>query len=379
MQKTRNSNKDYFRGIFKFFVRRAFLIPVVLFVCVGVIYVAFEIVSYVKDKKAEETYLQRKARIVDEKFNEYGLRDNKTLSDELVYTSDEMYIYTDRILYRFTLRDDGIDGFLRYIPGIRRAFPGAVTTLVPMPYRIQYEETSDNSRLVFEDYIVNIRKRLPNDIDVADCSELIGENGGRNLFYRTEDNWNMPGAYYGYLAYCNERGIEAYPEDYFILYQNNHFKGGLSSKAKNDEVFGHKVKDIIEDYDGDPFYFRLARNAKNYELVRTNEEKLIYKRPVITHAIPGSDSVVGSSIDYAIIPGNGEGTLLIITDNAGKLMAPYLAQHYETVVVFDLERYDGADYKQILAPYDITEVLIAQMVDRVGVRGYSKFLNSLME
>ena len=361
-------------------MKRYFLVPIILLLGSVILSGAYFSVRYLKEKAATFEYEEQRKTLDIDKYNEYGLLDEKVLTEEALYENDVFIIFSDRVLFKYSLNSENEYYFANRTNYLNDVLGSDVhVSVMPIPTRIQYEsvELSENYQKQFNECIDYLKEVLNEDIGLIDCSGLIDENGGRNLFYRTNDMWNMTGAYYGYYAFCNETGTVSFSIDYFPEKQISHFRGGLISRALPTIPEDHEIIPVLSAIEDDPFFFRLAKDSKNYELVKDSESEKIFKRPLISNTVTGNSSVVGSSVEYAIIPGNGEGNVLLITDDNGKLIAPYLAENFENVIVFDISKYDGKNMQQILAPYKISEVLVTESVERIGVKNQSIFYNSL--
>ncbi len=361
-------------------MQHSVILAILLVFFMVLLFFAFAAVSKAGSIQAQKKLLKQEEMLDKNIYNEYGLPEGQELSEELLYDMDGLYIYSDRAVKQLEVNDENARYFSRVATAFYLKFGKSVKlSVMPIPHRVMFEPVSGSSNEEYKSFLTELSKGLWGRATVIDCSLLISENGGRNLFYRTDDKWTMPGAYYGYRSYMESMGKEPYPEDHFILYQNNSFRGDTFSLVSSYDGEYRKLHYIAKEYPDDPFYFRLSEGAKNYEEVRDDSEKVTYKRPVVTYAVAGSDSIVGNSFDFAKLPGKGEGCLLLIADNSGKEIAPYLAENYETVVVFDIAEYDGEDYKEVLKDLDVTEVLVAQAVDYMGLISYSRFLNAFLE
>ncbi len=325
-----------------FLEKRYYLIPIILIIGVGLLFILYKGLSYAKNITIQQELIRQQEKIKNTKYNEYGLPERQEISDQLLYETDNLYIYSDRAVKKLTISSGNAGYFAKAINAFAISFGQRVKiSAMPVPLRVQFEPVSGNSNQMYRRFFKGLESNLTKRVKAVDCSELIRENGGRNNFYRTEAIWTMPGAYYGYRAYMEAMGKEPYPEDHFILYQNNVFLGSLYTEVHKLNGIYRNIHQIANYFPEDPFIFRLAKNFKNYETVRDNEAGEEYKRPVVIHTTPGSDSIVGNNIDYAIFPGNGEGCLILIADNAGKSMAPYFTEHYENVVFFILQNMPG--------------------------------------
>ncbi|MBE5823256.1 MAG: hypothetical protein E7308_04225 [Butyrivibrio sp.] len=368
-----------FRRAWKFLLRRYIFIPINLMLLFLAIALVYSVVSEEKSRMEHEEYLAKAPTDTSNQYNEYGLPSGQELSEDILYEIEGLYVYSDRVVASHVPENNNSAAFAKNISALKRSFGDAQNVVIlPIPTRSMYEPAITGQMEVYQDYCNRLRNNVNNAV-FSDCSEDIAQNGDRNLFYRTETTWTMPGAYYGYSSVAKELGITVYPREHFVTYQNNSFHGTLYSSLGQIEEEYPEIEEIRESYPEDPFYFCLSDDAVDYELVKSGSDDAIYKRPYVTFASPGTDSIVGSNIDYAILSGAGEGDLLLIADDCGKMMASYLAENYKNVVVFDITRYKGLGYKHVLSGYDIKDIVVAQTFDQIGNRSYSRFLNYLSE
>ncbi|MBO4346240.1 MAG: hypothetical protein J5840_01230 [Lachnospiraceae bacterium] len=367
---------------FKFLTKRYMLIPPLLLIGVALLSAVYLMVGYVENKFTTiELEEKRKTLDLDE-YNEYGLLDNKVLSEEILYENEGFIIFSDRVLKKYLINPDNVYYFCNRVNLFSDMFKEDVNvSVMPIPLRVQYESfsTADEYKEEFDNCLLTMNKFLDNDVNLLDCSRVLGDNGGRNLYYRTSYMWNMEGSYYGYASACSVMGTEPYSIDHYPQNQITHFRGGLISSSLPSIPENHEVIPIMQDIEDDPFFYRMAKNAKNYETVKDSESDRVFKRPIISNTVTGNSAVIGSSLDYAIVYGNGTGSLLLVCDDAGKMLAPYFAENYETVIIFDISKYDGENFKEILKPYNVTEILVTETANLMGDRSQSKFLNSLAE
>ncbi len=349
------------------------LISVLLFLIVWFIRAADRKVTEYKEAAYEEQLVPR--------YNRFGLRGNESPSTRLIKDTGDALIFSDRVVNKLAINEDADLQFSLRMQALR-ALVGedARIAAIPVPKRIQFEpDYMEESNEIYGLLMDELASELPADIRLMNVYGDLAADETHLLFYRTQDCWTMDGAYYGYKAACSALGLTPFDIDHFNYYNVNNFSGTLK------EHFVHEYQDsdlvmemIVRDISGDPFIFRYASGFKNYEIAFDMRDDVEYKRPVIIHSIGGNDAIIGATLRYAKLFGNGSGSLMVLADSTGKYIIPYLTEHYENIISVDVERCDTEVMKELIIEYNISDFVVTQAVDRVGRRAYSKTLNGLL-
>ena len=345
-------------------------------------FLVFVLISRAVGHRMETAVAEDEEIVVSDKYNQYGLEAGALPSDEIILDAEGYIVYADRV-YRHLDDKTGDAEYVAQICGKLSGFEGINDIYVmPIPESILVSEVGEDDISVYNDFMGDLSSLLSDKAEVINTLEILNEHSEEFIFYRTEDTWTALGAYYGYTVLGEKLGLSVYPLDSYVKEQNNTFHGSFYAVARSLAAGDEELYEVVGEIPEDPLYFYLQSGAKNREVFRDNDDQKEYIRPVLVYSEPGTVSYVGGDIDYAIIDGNAEeGTLLLIADDAGKVMASYLADHYRYVYVVDVMRYDAfsEDLGSIMAEYGRMDVVFAQNVSHIGEYGYSRALNGFFE
>lgn len=317
-------------------------------------------------------------------YNNYGLKNGQSLSKTKILETQDQVIYTDRIFNINQISEDHIS----YAADIMKALQkksGKDTYIMPIPERAVFESGYENEKEKCSDFIEKLESSFSDPSVVLNPLSELEKHQYEYIYFRTENNWTMRGAFYGAQVIFEELGynkenLNAYREYVFGTFGGNLLLEALK-KYTTDEI-----KKDIENMEKEPFYIYMnGSNPNREELTFENKEGQLQtlKRQMIQFNSSGSNTVIGSDYDHSIVVGKGEkkGNLLLIADTRGKMMISYLSEIFEKVYVSNI--YEDVDLIQnldeILKKYNIEYVIWAQDVAETGNRSYMKALNPLLK
>lgn len=204
-------------------------------------------------------------------------------------------------------------------------------------------------------------------ISAVDCSEklLLGAEEGQ-LYYRTDHHWTTYGAYLGYTAYCEEKGIE--PVTLAALEAQTvteEFAGTLYSKVND---YSHK-KDAITVYtnpedDLTVIYEdtgEVSDSLYNFDYLREKDKYSLFLNNIHPLAEIGNKTAASDDV------------LMLIKDSYANSMVPFLAHHYRKIYVFDTRYYKEGPSSFLEEHGEVTDVLILYNMNTLdgdtGIRG----------
>lgn len=211
------------------------------------------------------------------------------------------------------------------------------------------------------DYLSEGTKNL-NAGQFVDVRDTFTEHAVKNqeyVYYRTDHHWTTYGAYLAYGKWAETIGMKAYSvEDFDVELVSANFLGTVYSKLNyakredNIEIFRFKeetagnVKYAVDINQGqktmDSFY--------KMEQLETKDQYSMF--------LDGNNAVV--KIDTTGVTGHSaeeETTLLLIKDSYAHCFVPFLANHYDHIVMIDL-RYLRMPMTKVLETYQPTDILV---------------------
>lgn len=319
-------------------------------------------------------------------YNGFGLRGKRRLSGQILVESEEQVIYTDRILKLGKLQKEQIP-YAAEMAGALSEKTGCEIYVMPVPERVVLEEGYEKEKEEYSGWIAELQEALPEGITLLDPLPELEKHPDEYLYFRTENNWTMRGAFYGAQAVLRALGMEeenltAYREYAFGNFDGNLMRGAVKSCTDD------SMKDLLQSMERDVFYIYInGANPNREELTlesRSGEVRTV-KRPAIQFNSSGSNAVIASDYEHSVVEGRGkenrEGNLLLIADPRGKMMISVLSEMFDQVYVSNI--YEDSDFagnlEKTIQEHDIEVILWAQDSVEMGRSSYMKALNPLLQ
>ncbi len=204
-------------------------------------------------------------------------------------------------------------------------------------------------------------------IPAIDCTDwlLSGASKGQ-LYYRTDHHWTTLGAYYGYLAYCDTKGLTPVSlESLTAQTVTDEFAGTLYSKVND---YSH-IKDNITIYTNpeDDLTVTYADTGEvtdslyNLDYLKEKDKYSLFLNNI--HPLIEIENKAAASQD----------TLMLVKDSYANSMVPFLVHHYRKIYVFDTRYYRDGPSSFLSDHNDITDVLLLYNMNTLdtdtGIRG----------
>ncbi|MCD8116325.1 MAG: hypothetical protein LUE21_04300 [Oscillospiraceae bacterium] len=241
---------------------------------------------------------------------------------------------------------------------------GLPTTLIAVPSTgyiysdklpALHEEYRDN--LYFSEIYAAIQGTGLELIDLRDT--FLSQKDDVQLYYRTDHHWTTEAAYLAYQALCVQLGLEPLGREAFTIETVSGFKGTTSASSgfyltaaddiqvwHNQALDGHITLEIWEGEDCetyDTLYFEEnAQGDDQYTLFLDGNHSLQY--------------IYNDSADG--------GTLLLVQDSFAHCPTPFLAAHYEKIVIVD-PRYYKLPISQLAREEGADAILIVYGIDNL--------------
>lgn len=199
-----------------------------------------------------------------------------------------------------------------------------------------------------------------------DCSEKLLAASEEQLYYRTDHHWTTAGAYCGYLAYCEEKGILPVPgEALDSRIVTDEFAGTLYSKVndyshKKDEItiFTNPADELVVTY---PDTGEVSDSLYNFDYLREKDKYSLFLDNI--HSLVEIENKQAPS----------DAVLMLIKDSYANSMVPFLAHHYRKIYVFDTRYYKEGPSAFLSEHGEVTDVLLLYNMNTLdndsGIRG----------
>lgn len=204
-------------------------------------------------------------------------------------------------------------------------------------------------------------------IPAIDCSSfLFNAADSEQLYYRTDHHWTTAGAYQGYLAYCESKGLTPISlEDMQTKTITNEFYGTIYSKVND---YSHKADSItlyMNPNDSLTVHYtdtgEITDSLYNLDYISKKDKYSIFLNNLHT------------LIEITNESAESDRELVLIKDSYANCMVPFLTQHYKKIYVFDTRYYKEGPSSFIEEHPGVTDVLLLYNMNTIdsdsGIRG----------
>jgi hypothetical protein len=215
---------------------------------------------------------------------------------------------------------------------------------------------------------------LGDKITSVDITPILKAHNGEYLYYRTDHHWTALGAYYAYVAFCEQKGITPTSLESYQRLRFDGFLGTFYAEAnqpadmKNDPDFvdafvpsGTNVA-ILYDKNGnveDADYrvvFPKVSNANKYLCFLGGDHPLL-------------------EIDNPKI--NDGSSIVVVKESFGNAFVPFLVDSYDRVYVVDY-RYWSGNLADFVTQNSVDDVLFLNVVNNTSTAERLKELNEII-
>lgn len=258
-----------------------------------------------------------------------------------------------------------VDTLVRFYEKIKENDVAVSLMLVPTAVTVYsdrlpaYAPSSDQMKTAREIYDAT-------GIPAVDCSEKLLAASEEQLYYRTDHHWTTAGAYCGYLAYCEEKGISPVPREALDPSTvTDEFAGTLYSKVndyshKKDEItiFTNPADELVVTY---PDTEEVSDSLYNFDYLSQKDKYSMFLNNI--HPLVEIENKKAAS----------DAVLMLIKDSYANSMVPFLAHHYKKIYVFDTRYYKEGPSAFLAEHGEITDVLLLYNMNTLdndsGIRG----------
>ena len=269
-------------------------------------------------------------------------------------------------LYNF-LPDVNLE-FVQTMNNIFSRFNGVVNfyvMLVPTSAGVMLDKNvlddmgvSDQAEAIKFDY-----DRLHPKIHKVNTIDILRKHNAEYVYFHTDHHWTALGAYYAYVAFCEEKGIK--PHD-IKTYEKVEFPGFLGSFYSS----GNRSPELAANPDTVIAYY--PKGTKKM-MFNTRESYEFYEGDIISDATTydtGSKYIAFVNGDLPFSYAHNENihdgsAVVVIKDSLGNAFVPWLVDHYEYTYWLDA-RYTQATLSQMVLDHNVKDVIY-----EVGIYGAS--------
>ena len=315
-----------------------------------------------------------------DRYGQNGLLKGQSLSNRKILETETVVAYTDRIFKLPSISDQQAGYALQAANAIQNACPGVKNVyLLPIPGRAVLEPEYEEQTEQFERFV----EQLQETGNVINVLPQLEENGGRDLFFRTESSWTMGGAFYGYQAIREELGME--PDNLlgYRKYLFDSFHGSILT-AQKAQCQSENLREQLRDIPNDPYVLYINGRNPNREKVTQEAEdgttQTVARRTIRMSSMGPNGIVGGDDFFHSMVSGRGQDGIVLVTDQTGKLLAPYLSEAFEWVYVVNVseDKTFRQDLPEVLKEIGADTVIYAVEEKRLGSESYMRALNTFI-
>ena len=239
-------------------------------------------------------------------------------------------------------------------------------SLVPNSYAILEDEVPTGfpgaDQQAYTQQIYRTLSEVDDQLEIVDFSDALSQHKDEYIYYRTDHHWTTLGAYYAYVAYCEQKGLTPVSLEELEENKVEDFYGTFYSKAKRPS----QPADTITWYDVDVDEFAFVANLQQdkqlaqlgevvqedgLELLRVDgmmDQRKFEVRDKYAAFMWGNSGYVKIKSSHNLNHQEGKTScLLLFKDSYANSMIPYLTYNYDEIIVVDL-RYMAKSTKELM-------------------------------
>ncbi|MFR8995940.1 MAG: DHHW family protein [Negativibacillus sp.] len=239
-------------------------------------------------------------------------------------------------------------------------------SLVPNSYAILEDEVPTGfpgaDQQAYTQQIYQTLREVDDQLEIVDFSDALSQHKDEYIYYRTDHHWTTLGAYYAYVAYCEQKGLTPVSLEELKENKVEDFYGTFYSKAKRPS----QPADTITWYDVDVDEFAFVANLQQdkqlaqlgevvqedgLELLRVDgmmDQRKFEVRDKYAAFMWGNSGYVKIKSSHNLNHQEGKTSrLLLFKDSYANSMIPYLTYNYDEIIVVDL-RYMAKSTKELM-------------------------------
>ena len=251
--------------------------------------------------------------------------------------------------------------------------------IVPLHYQIALSEETVKKYNASDcgEAIKYMYGNLSGGIKSVDVLPNLLRHNDEYLYFRTDHHWTARGAYYAYLAFCKEKGIEPTPLDNYKRLQFDGFLGTFYANAKQPAVMKNNP-DFVEAFvpigtNREDVYDGNGKYVDWYAIVYSRADKYDAANKYL--AFMGGDHPLTEIRN----PKKPDGSsIVVIKESYGNAFVPFLVDSYEYVYVIDYRQWNGK-LSDFVIEKGIDDVLFLNVVSNTSTSQRLKELSEIIK
>ena len=284
--------------------------------------------------------------------------DKKAKGHDSPYT-DGIYIYNNAAYEIFKPEDYAAQNYANSISEFKRKNPKVTVYNILVPTHTEFGLPASVKESIGTysqaDYIGKVFDGYDADVIPINCYNKLSEHVKEYNYFGTDNHWTALGAYYGYMAFCEQSGNRTLNLNVCESHSINGYEGGL--------VY---ADDSLMSYLDTVYFWTFPYDTYAERTDSMGEEP--YQTTVYYEGESGGPYAYGVFIwnscalfvEHNEALNNGK-KIAVVKDSNGNPFVPYLTANYEEVHVIDYDYYTGK-LTEYLKSNNIDTVLILNSV-----------------
>ena len=205
----------------------------------------------------------------------------------------------------------------------------------------RYASSNDSQRSTID----TINERLDERIVRVGAYESLAAHTDEYIHFRTDHHWTALGAYYAYLSFAEAAGFQPIDISNYIEHSIPDFLGSFARGTSNRTVRDHPDTLHYYELDNGTVFSRV------FFVFPEDMSRLSYR------FFMGGDY---GKLDFTSTNLNGR-VLVVVKDSYANALIPWLAPHYERIIVIDPRRHGGS-VSRLLSEFEDADLLFMNYV-----------------
>ena len=293
-----------------------------------------------------------------------------------------MYINGDTAYQLYFFNKQNSDSYVALINDFAEQVEGKAQVydmIVPLHAEIALSEETLKKYSASDcgDAIDYMYSNLADGIKSVDTLPYLIDHKDEYLYFRTDHHWTARGAYYAYLAFCEEKGIKATPLDSYRRLQFDGFLGTFYANAKQPAAMKSNP-DYVEAFvpigiNEEEVFDSNGNKIAEYAVVYTKADKYDAGNKYLTFI--GGDQPLIKIHNSKIKDGS---SIVVVKESYGNAFVPFLVDSYEYVYVIDYRKWSG-NLANFVIDKGIDDVLFLNVVSNTSTSERLKELSIIIK
>lgn len=280
-----------------------------------------------------------------------------------------MYVNGDTAYQLYFFNQQNSDSYVALINKFASDVKGKANVydmIVPLHYQIALSEDTVKKYNASDckDAIDYMYSNLGDGVKSVDTLPYLIEHNDEYLYFRTDHHWTARGAYYAYLAFCEEKGIKPTSLDSYKRLQFDGFLGTFYANAKQPAAMKSNP-DYVEAFvpngiNEEEVYDSNGNKIAEYAIVYTKADKYDAGNKYLTFI--GGDQPLTKIRNPKINDGS---SIVVVKESYGNAFVPFLVDSYEYVYVIDYRAWSGS-LADFVTQNNIDDVLFLNVVSNTS-------------